>query len=92
MRTNSSVFIKFMEMMRNFFEGYEQQEWINRIFPEKQFEKQVSCFIQAFNLQEVMTSYYFNALRFCEYNESNSDKVLIQSCMKASPLLYNAHQ
>lgn len=79
-------------MARDFFEEYEQQERENRIFLEKQFEKQVTCFIQAFNLQEVMTSYYFNALRFCEYKESNSDKVLIQSCMKASWLLYNAHQ
>lgn len=70
--------------MRDLLKEYEQQERKNRIFLEKQFEKQVSCFTQAFNLQEQMTSYYLTALGFWKYKESNSDKILIQSCMKAS--------
>lgn len=50
--------------MRDFLKEYEQQEWKNLIFLEEQFENQVSCFTQAFNLQEQMTSYYLTALSF----------------------------
>lgn len=73
-----------MGLKKDFFEEYKQQEQENRVFLEKQLQKQGSCFMQAFNLQKQRTFYYLTALSFWEYNESNSDKVLIQSCMKAS--------